>query len=141
MTEIKFFSPVKIIGTLPYETPWNDDGRSFFELNEKQKILCKDKINAEIRKIFSPVNFPVDKVRAVSLGMENRDNKLVSVLTCYSMEELNPQEIEVFQNWWEWQCRYGFGKRLLASRIFTLKYGRLKVMLWYLEKDWHIRQI
>ena len=126
MKKIKFCNPVKISGTLPYENPWDDDGRDSFELSEKQKILCKNKINAEIRKIFSPVNFPVDKVRAVSLAMGNRDNRLVSVLTCYSMEELNSQEIRIFRNWWEWQCRYGFGKRLQASRIDTLKFAIIR---------------
>lgn len=138
MTTIRFYSPVKIFGTVPYQNPLEDDGCEFFELNKKEKILCKDKINAEIKKLFSPVNFPVDKVRTASLETAVKENRLVSVLTCHCSEKLTQQEMQILRNWWGWQCWYGFGKRLKSSRIYTWKYGRLKVMLWHPDCDWSI---
>ncbi|MDE6086890.1 MAG: hypothetical protein K2G25_00710 [Oscillospiraceae bacterium] len=48
--------------------------------------------------------------------------------------------MQILRNWWGWQCRYGFGKRLESSRIHTRKYGRLKVMLWYPDCDWNITE-
>lgn len=140
MTVIRCDSPVKVFGTVPYQNPWEDDGCDFFELNKNQKILCKDKINAEIKKLFSPINFPVDKVRTASLETAVKENSLVSVLTCYCSEKLTKQEMQILRNWWGWQCRYGFGKRLESSRIHTWKYGRLKVMLWYPDCDWNIAE-
>ncbi|MDE5768170.1 MAG: hypothetical protein K2H82_02175 [Oscillospiraceae bacterium] len=88
MTVIRCDSPVKVFGTVPYQNPWEDDGCHFFELNESQKILCKDKINAKIKKLFSLINFPVDKVRTASLETVVKKNRLVSILTCYCSDLL-----------------------------------------------------
>ena len=135
---IKLYSPLKVFGSVPYRNPWDDSGQDFFRLSEKEKILCQEKISAEMKKLFSPVKYPVDKIRTASLGTEIRKKILFSVLTVECSGKLNPQERRNLLNWWEWHCRFGFGKRLQTSRIPTRKFGRLKIMLWYPDKSWNI---
>jgi len=135
---IKLYSPVKVFGSVPYRNPWEDDGCDFFPLSEKEKILCQEKINAEMARLFHPVKYPVGKIRTASLGTEIRENRLFSVLTAECSGKMNPQEMQNLLNWWEWHCRFGFGKRLQASRIPTRKFGRLKIMLWCPDKKRNI---
>ena len=135
---IKLYSPIKVFGSVPYRNQWDDSGQDIYRLSEKEKILCQEKISAEMKKLFSPVKYPADKIRTASLGTEIRKKILFSVLTVECSGKLNPQEMQNLLNWWEWHCRFGFGKRLQASRIPTRKFGRLKIMLWYPDRNWNI---
>ncbi len=71
----------------------------------------------------------IDGIERAHPTVEADEEGLTAVLVCACEREIMPEELDALSDWWERECRYGFGKRLLRSSIRVRGIGSVAVRL------------
>ena len=135
MTELRVYSPIRLYEKLPYEPPWTDTGEDERELTSGKAKQCCDAVCEAMRCCMTAeekengLAVGIDGIERAHPTAEADEEGLTAVLVCACERELMPEEIDALSDWWERECRYGFGKRLLRSSIRVRGIGSVAVRM------------
>ena len=135
MTELRLYSPIRLYEKLPYEPPWTDTGEDVRALTAAEAQSCREAVCEAMKHTLTPeeqkngLATGMDSVLTAFPTAEADENGLTAVLVCRCSRELLPEELDALSDWWERECRYGFGKRLLRSSIRVRGIGSVAVRM------------